>query len=303
MTDPTWALVQYTTAGGADARVGVSAADGIHAAPQGWPASIAALLDEWRALEDELRALDPSALPLVDGATLIAPITYPRKVICAGANYYDHAAEMGTAVPDPHATPFFFLKPPTTTIVGSGAEIEMPRSTSADVDWEAELGVVIADRVKEISAEEALDHVAGYLNANDISARGLFPRTDPVAAPFAFDWIGHKGLDGFCPIGPGLVPQWLIEDVNDLDITLTVNDVVKQQSNTKNLVASVAALISAASQLVTLEPGDIILTGTPAGVGMPRKEFLSAGDVLTVEIAGLGRLVNTMVPAATKAQE
>jgi 2-keto-4-pentenoate hydratase/2-oxohepta-3-ene-1,7-dioic acid hydratase in catechol pathway len=297
MRKPEWSLVQYRRADDAAVRVGVECADGVHAAPEGWPTSVLGILDVWRELEAELRALDPSALPLEPDAALLAPITYPRKLICAGANYYDHATEMGTMVPDADATPFFFLKPPTTTIVGPGAEVQLPDADEPKVDWEAELGVVIADRCKNVSPEQAGSHIAGYLNSNDLSARGLFPRSNAVAPPFAFDWLSHKAPDGFCPIGPGLVPSWLVGDVENLRITLSVNGVMKQDSNTKHIVAGIDRLISAASKYVTLEPGDIILTGTPAGVGTPRQEFLAAGDVAVVEIDGLGRLETRMTGA------
>lgn len=293
MHEPIWSLVQYSTDSSESVRLGISSPDGVFALPAGWPATATELLDSWQSWEDQLRSLDLSTLEQVHKPQLHAPITYPRKVICAGANYYDHAAEMGTERPNPEAAPYFFLKPPTTAIVGPDARIELP-SANANVDWEAELGIVIKDRCKAISPEEARDHIAGYVVANDVSARGLFPRPEAVAPPFGWDWYGHKSPDGFCPIGPGFVPYWNIQDPQNLRITLAVNGVMKQDSNTSNLVVGIDRLVSYASQYVTLEPGDIILTGTPAGVGMPKKEFLSSGDVMTVSIEGLGRLENTV---------
>jgi len=295
MRKPEWSLVQYVDRETDKARVGVEARDGVHAAPNSWPETVAALLDVWREFEGELRGLQVASLALVPGARLVAPIMYPRKVICSGANYYDHAAEMGTSEPDPDKEPFFFLKPPTTTVVGPGAEVRMPDAPDAKVDWEAELGIVIADRCRNVTVEKAFTHVAAYTNANDLSARGLFSRDGALAPPFAYDWVGHKAPDGFCPIGPGIVPSWLVPNVENLRLTLSVNGIMKQDSNTNNMIVGIARLISYASKQMTLEPGDVILTGTPAGVGMPRQEFLKAGDVMVVEIEGLGRLENRMV--------
>jgi 2-keto-4-pentenoate hydratase/2-oxohepta-3-ene-1,7-dioic acid hydratase in catechol pathway len=295
MREPKWSLSQFISSADERPRLGVLTPEGMRAAPHGWPDTATEILDRWREFEAELITLDPSALALVPDARPAAAITYPRKVICAGANYYDHAAEMGTARPDPLAPPYFFLKPPTTTIVGDGSDIPYPDADGVDLDWEAELAVVIADRCKVVSVEQALNHVAGYTVANDISARGLFARPNAVAPAFQWNWYGHKALDGFCPIGPGIVPAWLVSDPSNLVITLSVNGVPKQNSSTAQLVVGIAELVAAASQFVTLEPGDLILTGTPAGVGLPRKEFLKPGDEITVEIEGIGQLANHIV--------
>ncbi|MDT0183988.1 fumarylacetoacetate hydrolase family protein [Microbacterium sp. ARD31] len=295
MATQPWSLVQYQDSPGGELRAGVEAEGVVYALPEGFAPTTIEILRSWRRSEAALRALEVSDLAEVPAARLGAPITFPPKILCAGANYYDHAAEMGTAVPDPTARPFFFLKPPTTTVIGPDAGIPMPSGVDAGLDWEVELGVVIADRVKNVTEADALAHVAGYLVANDISARGIFPRPDAVMAPFAWDWFLHKALDGFCPTGPGLVPSWFVPDPADLAISLSVNGVMKQQSSTGNLVIGIARLISEASRFVTLEPGDLILTGTPAGVGMPRKDFLSIGDHMVAEIEGLGSLRTTVV--------
>lgn len=294
MRKPEWSLVQFVVADEPKPQPGVLVGETIRRAPKKWPSTVAGILDAWREWESELRAIDVDALEIVPDAQLVAPITFPRKVICAGVNYYDHAEEMGTARPDPTGAPYFFLKPPTTTVVGTGAEIQLPEG-DARVDWEAELAIVIADRCKNVSLDDAREHVAGYLVANDLSARGLFPRPAAVFPAFAWDWFSHKAPDGFCPIGPGVVPEWLVTDPDNLAITLSVNGVTKQESNTSNMVVAVDRLISEASRYVTLEPGDIILTGTPAGVGMPRQEFLAAGDLMVVEIDGIGRIQNRIV--------
>lgn len=294
MRKPEWALIQYAAAG-TPSVAGVESGGTVFALPPGWPTTVLEIVQKWRELEPELRNLRPETLEPVQDAVLIAPLTYPSKVVCAGANYYDHAEEMGAERPDPSAPPYFFLKPPTTTIVGHGSDVEIPTDVDLRIDWEIELGVVIADRIRDIDEESALDHVAAYTVANDLSARGLFHRDDAVFPAFAWDWLSHKGLDGFCPLGPGIVPAWLVPDPGALRLQLRVNGAVKQDSTTANLVVGIARLIAAASRFVTLEPGDVILTGTPAGVGTPKNEFLAVGDRMEAEIDGLGLLANRLV--------
>ncbi|MEV0286964.1 fumarylacetoacetate hydrolase family protein [Kribbella sp. NPDC050820] len=297
MSDHPWALVQYAIPDdpGGSTYLGVLVDGAVRAAPDDFrSAGLMDALSRWDDHAPALRRLDVSSLVPVPGGVLIAPLTYPRKVICAGANYYSHAQEMGTQPPDPDGEPFFFLKPPTTTIVGPWDEVSLPDGES-NVDWEAELAVVIGRGGRDISAAEALDHVAGYAVANDLSARGLFPRTDAVFPPFDWDWLRHKGFDGFCPLGPGVVPSWLIEDPHDLGLRLSVNGQLKQDGTTADMVVPIPRLIAAASRILTLEPGDVILTGTPAGVGMPRHTFLCPGDVVVTEIERIGRLENRMV--------
>ncbi len=290
-----WSLGQYIKPESPVPRLGLLADDRVLRPPTGWPNDLMAMVEHWHQWEARLTALDPSTLDEVTEVRLVAPLTYPRKVICAGANYYDHAEEMGTKRPNPTDPPFFFLKPPTTTVIGPLDEIRVHDLAAAKVDWEAELAVVIADRCKNVPVSQASSHVAGYLVANDISARGLFTRPSAVFPPFEWDWLAHKGGDGFCPIGPGLVPAWQIPDPQNLGIQLAVNGVVKQRTSTSNMVMGVDGLIAAASRLMTLEPGDVILTGTGAGVGMPRADFLASGDVMVTEVEGLGKLTNTVV--------
>jgi 2-keto-4-pentenoate hydratase/2-oxohepta-3-ene-1,7-dioic acid hydratase in catechol pathway len=301
MAKSIWSIAQYRVTGAAagvsesDVSVGVLQYGIVRALPSDWPASSLRLFDEWEVWSDRLRELDVESLPPVEGAQLVAPITYPRKVLCAGANFYNHAAEMGTTRPDPKDPPFFFLKPPTTTVVGPFADIHVPDVPNAGLDWEIELAVVIGRRAKAVSVEEALAIVAGYAVSNDLSARSRFPRPTAVQAPFAWDWLAHKALDESCPLGPGITPAWLVDDPERLGLRLTVNGITKQDSSTAEMVVKIAVLISDASRWVTLEPGDVLLTGTPAGVGMPRKDFLKDGDVVVAEIDGLGRLQNTIV--------
>ena len=291
-----WSLAQYVV-GDSGTRLGILDAEGVVLRP---PASITCqsvmeLLQDWPRWSDVLATLDPNELSPIDKARLVAPLTYPNKVICAGANYYDHAEEMGTARPDPDAEPFFFLKSPTTTLVGPNADVAIRHDGRSNVDWEAELGVVIGRRCTSLDEEESKSAIAGYVVANDISDRGVFHRDGAVFPAFDWDWVGHKSQDGFCPIGPGVMPAHLVPDPQALKIRLDVNGIVKQDSNTSQMVSDVNRLVAAASRLMTLEPGDLILTGTPAGVGLPRKEFLQIGDVVSVEIQGLGRISNRMV--------
>jgi 2-keto-4-pentenoate hydratase/2-oxohepta-3-ene-1,7-dioic acid hydratase in catechol pathway len=209
------------------------------------------------------------------------PIERPSKIVCVGLNYRDHAEEQGAELPE---APLLFAKWPSA-LIGPGEAIVIP-STSTRVDYEAELGVVIGERVKGVSAENALEAVRGYLCLNDVSARD-----------FQFgdgQWTRGKSPDTFCPVGPRLVPRDEVPDPQSLGIRCLVNGEVMQDSTTANMVFSVAEVIAYASATSTLEPGDLIATGTPAGVGVFRKppRLLQDGDEVTVEIEGLGALTN-----------
>jgi 2-keto-4-pentenoate hydratase/2-oxohepta-3-ene-1,7-dioic acid hydratase in catechol pathway len=202
--------------------------------------------------------------------------------------------EMKVNRPD-GARPYFFLKPPTTSLVGPGQPIVVPTDPGAKVDWEAELAVVIGRRARHVSESDALNYVACYSAINDISLRGPHRVQHPIGEPFQWDWLASKGADRSTPLGPGIRPAFLTGDPQQLDLRLWVNGVLKQEANTSDMVVSVAALIAAASDLVTLEPGDVIATGTPAGVGLPRNEFLHPGDLVEMEVGDFGRLSNPVV--------
>ena len=209
------------------------------------------------------------------------PIDLPQKIICVGLNYRDHAEEQGTELP---TAPLLFAKWPNA-LIGPDEPIVIPRA-SQRVDYEAELGVVIATRVRNVSPENALEAVRGYLCLNDVSARDL---------QFADgQWTRGKSPDTFCPIGPRLVPREEIPDPQALGIRCLLNGEVMQDSTTANMVFSVAEIVAYASQTITLEPGDLIATGTPAGVGVFRKPpvLLKEGDEVTIEIDGVGALTN-----------
>ena len=163
-------------------------------------------------------------------------------------------------------------------MTGNKATVKLPKASNA-IDWEAELGAVIGKKAKDVPLEKALDYVAGYTVANELSARDLGRRAQlPDATPFKWDWVGQKCFDDACPIGPWIVPASDIKDPQKLGIKLWVNDVIKQDSNTSDMIFNLAEQLSHLSSRITLYPGDIILTGTPAGVGAARKEFLKAGD-------------------------
>jgi 2-keto-4-pentenoate hydratase/2-oxohepta-3-ene-1,7-dioic acid hydratase in catechol pathway len=213
----------------------------------------------------------------------MVPIDRPGKIVCVGLNYRDHAEEQGVELP---AAPLFFAKY-TTALIGPGDPIVIPPAV-AKCDYEAELGVVLGTTVKGVSKESALDAVAGYVVANDVSARDL---------QFADgQWTRGKSPDTFCPVGP-LVPASAVPDPHALGIRAILNGEVMQDSTTANLIFGIDEIISHASQTSTLEAGDLILTGTPAGVGVFRDppRLLQPGDTITIEIDGIGSLTNPVV--------
>jgi len=212
------------------------------------------------------------------------PIERPRKIVCVGLNYKDHAEEQGVELP---TEPLLFAKF-TTSLIGPGEAIVIPPLVK-QCDYEAELGVVIGAKVRNISRENAFEAVAGYVCANDVSARDL---------QFADkQWTRGKSPDTFCPVGPQLVPAAEVADPHNLRIRTLVNGEVLQDSSTSNLIFGIDDIIAYITQTSTLEPGDLILTGTPAGVGVFRdpQRLLQPGDTVTIEIEGLGELTNPVV--------
>ncbi|MDB5055339.1 MAG: 5-carboxymethyl-2-hydroxymuconate isomerase [Bacilli bacterium] len=215
-----------------------------------------------------------------------ACVPYPNKIICVGLNYRKHAEETNSLIPE---YPILFSKF-NNTLNGHGSAVLLPK-VSKKVDYEAELAIVIGKKSKDVEKEVALNCVFGYCNANDLSARDLQSRTN--------QWLLGKTCDGFSPIGPYLVTSDEIGDPNQLEIRCLVNGEVRQQSNTADMIFRCEEIVSYISQHFTLEPGDIILTGTPEGVvlGYPEDKqfFLKDGDVVTIEIEKLGRLTNHMI--------
>jgi 2-keto-4-pentenoate hydratase/2-oxohepta-3-ene-1,7-dioic acid hydratase in catechol pathway len=295
-TTTAWSLVTYRTGDDPVERVGSLDPEGVvRAAPELCEyRGLMPALEDWPEVAAILERCDHRGEESVGDAKVLAPLRYPRKILCAGAKYWSHLREMGGSL-DQGALedPSFFLLPATSIVGhGGGDPIEIPTDDHANVDWQGELAVVIGRPARNVSAESARAHVAGYTICNDISAREFHRRTSYPAPPFEWDWLRSKGRDTFLPIGPGVTPAWLVNDPHDLRLRLWVNDNLKQDARTSDLILDIWHLVAAASQTVTLEPGDIVTTGTPDGVGAARGEFLRSGDVVTVEIDGLGRLSN-----------
>ena len=266
--------------------------------------SVLGLLRAWETVHPRLhdaamKSKADDGMPLTQ-AKLDAPILYPGALFCAGANYWDHLEEMAeiakrTTGKAPSMTkaaePWFFMKTTASSIIGTNTPARLP-SFSKQVDWEAELGVVIGRATRNITEARAFNAIAGYVIVNDLSARDLMKRE---GTPFIYDWVGQKCFEDAAPMGPWFTPAAYIADPNDMPIKLWVNGVLKQNSNTGRMVHGIAEQVAYLSRHFTLNPGDVIATGTPAGVGMPRGEFLKVGDEVRIEIGGCGQLNNTMV--------
>jgi len=233
-----------------------------------------------------LAELDPSRLPAVEGPVRYAPIVADiGKLICVGLNYSDHAAESGMAVP---SEPVLFTKA-TSAIIGCNDAVVLPKNSQKS-DWEVELGVVIGKRARYVTLEDALEHVAGYCVVNDLSER-------EYQLERGGQWDKGKGCDTFGPVGPYLVTRDEVPDPQNLDMWLDVNGQRFQTGNTRTMVFSVAHLVSYISGFMTLNPGDVISTGTPPGVGLGQKPdpvYLKAGDRIRLGIAGLGEQAQTV---------
>jgi 2-keto-4-pentenoate hydratase/2-oxohepta-3-ene-1,7-dioic acid hydratase in catechol pathway len=260
----------------------------VNAADPEAPSSVRALLEfgpgweqrAWKSLDQGFERHDPAT------ATLLSPVPDPRKIICLGLNYRDHAAESGMEIPP---EPILFSKY-NSSLIGHGGEIVLP-AESNQVDYEAELVVVVGRGGRRIPKERAMDHVAGYTIGHDVSAR------DWQLHKPGKQWMAGKTFDTFAPVGPALVATDEVPDPHALGIRLRLNGQTMQDSNTSQLIFRIDEVIAYLSKIFTLEPGDLIFTGTPPGVGMARKPpvWLKPGDVVEVEIDGLGTLRNTVV--------
>jgi 2-keto-4-pentenoate hydratase/2-oxohepta-3-ene-1,7-dioic acid hydratase in catechol pathway len=303
----TYLLATYQSSGGP--RAGVIAGEEVFDAARLTDTvaytTVMGILEDWKTAHPALKAAIASAgkrrgerQPLSD-TRLLAPVRFPSAIFCAGANYADHAAEMASregqpAPPDPHRQglkAWHFVKA-ARTITDPGATIEVS-GYSNEMDWEVELAAVIGRRAKDVPREQALSYVAGYTAANDLSARdrGRRPQAGETSV-FKMDWTKHKSFDGSCPLGPWIVPASDIGDPQKLGLKLWVNGVLKQDSNTSQMIFTIAEQIAQLSAGMTLYPGDLILTGTPAGVGAARGEFLKPGDVVKIWIERIGELSN-----------
>jgi 2-keto-4-pentenoate hydratase/2-oxohepta-3-ene-1,7-dioic acid hydratase in catechol pathway len=226
------------------------------------------------------RAEQASERIALAGATLHAPVTDPQKIICLGLNYRDHAEETGQEIP---AAPMWFAKF-ANSLIGSGQDIVLPAAHAQYVDYEAELALVIGRRAKNVPAGDALRYIAGAMPFNDVSARDL-QMQNPL-------WTSGKAIDTFAPCGPALTTLEEIDDLGALGLRTRVNGEQLQEGTTANLIFAPAEVLAWLSRTMTLLPGDIIATGTPAGVGVAQGRFLHDGDTVEVEIDGLGTLVN-----------
>ena len=266
--------------------------------------SVLGLLQSWDTAHAKLKAVaagvDPKDGTPLAAVTLLAPLLYPTALFCAGANYWDHLEEMaragaaGAKLTGPYvrpprpAEPWFFVKTSAHSVIGPGAAIRLP-AFSKKVDWEAEIGVVIGRAMRDLPVERAMEAVAGYTIVNDLSARDFIKRENSI---FVFDWVGQKCFDGSAPMGPWITPAEFAPDPEDIAVKLWINGAIKQDSNSRLMVHSIREQIAYLSRRMTLRPGDVIATGTPAGVGMPKGEFLKPGDEVRIEIGGCGTLVN-----------
>jgi len=260
------------------------------------------LLDDWSTVDALLAGMDGvpdnvKAEPLAS-AELLAPILYPGEIWAAGANYSEHIEEMAegseykavNAKTISGGRAWFFAKTSRSAVVAHKSTNPLP-AWSDKVDWEIELAVVIGRQAKNVKVKDALDYVAGYTIANDLSARDFAarPGIEPDS-PFRFDWLSHKGFEASCPMGPWIVPSRFIPDPHKLGLKLWIGDELMQDSSTKFMIFDIAEQIEEISARVTLHPGDVILTGTPAGVGLTRGRFLKPGERLRLWIEGIGEL-------------
>jgi 2-keto-4-pentenoate hydratase/2-oxohepta-3-ene-1,7-dioic acid hydratase in catechol pathway len=261
---------------------------------------VKAMVADWARCGPWLREVGPRLAEAVaarrvatvpDGVKQIDAPFRPERIFCAASNFVEHANEMGPVLAaKAESKPYMFLKL-RNTVIGTGDAIRMPPETK-QLDWEIELAAVIGQRCRRIGVERALDVVAGYTVVNDVSARDLNVRGD---YPFKFDWFQGKCHDTFAPLGPWIVPAWQIEDPQAVHLKLDVNGQTMQDDTTANMIWSVREQIAYLSTIVTLEPGDVIATGTPTGVGMGRGVFLKAGDRIAATIRGIGTLSNPVV--------
>jgi 2-keto-4-pentenoate hydratase/2-oxohepta-3-ene-1,7-dioic acid hydratase in catechol pathway len=288
--------------------VGALLAKGARKSSGTLPTQVLQVLEKWQQLHPLLQqaARDArsgkagaDAIPVRD-VRFLAPILYPGTIFCAGANYRDHVAEMSKAMnlpvePDPHEvglTPWHFIKASAGCVRGTGELIRLP-SYSKKVDWEAEIAVIIGRECRNVSTEQALGFVAGLSIVNDLSARDHLKRPGvAVDSPFRFDWVSQKCFDGALPFGPWICPIDDVDGVDNLGIRLWVNDELMQDSSSSNMIFSIAEQIAHLSTRLTLRPGDVIATGTPAGCGTPRGIFLKAGDRVKISVDHLGTLIN-----------
>lgn len=249
-------------------------------------------------LWNHVAAMDESDLAscMVDRdlVTLLPPVGRPPKLLLLAGNYTDHILEQNDLAREKHETfPYVFSKPPSTCLVGSGAQFKLPEKSRHSMDHEVELAVVIGKPAFQVNASDALSCVAGYTVINDLSDRGFRPNPDRLDRPRDkfFDWLHGKWHQGSCPCGPCIVDTAEIPDPQNLEMELHIDGEIRQHGSTRQQIYTVAETIAFISSWVALEPGDIISTGTPSGVGNASGRFLQPGQTVTARIAGIGTLV------------
>jgi 2-keto-4-pentenoate hydratase/2-oxohepta-3-ene-1,7-dioic acid hydratase in catechol pathway len=234
----------------------------------------------------------------IDEVELLVPVATPGKLLLLAGNYAAHIAEVGGGVHEASERfPYVFMKPASTTLTHPGDPVILPRSSPDHIDWECELGVVIGRRCRAVRQREALDYVAGYTVVDDITDRKFVPNPKGTLGrrDAFFDWLHGKWHDTFCPVGPCILTADSIDDPQALELELTVNGDLKQSGSTADMIFSVAAIVSFLSQFVTLEPGDLISTGTTAGVGAATGTYLKPGDLIRATISQIGTLENPVI--------
>ena len=298
---------------------GILTDGGIIDIPSAWsqenpPRSVKEILERGLPCLEKLVELAAfrGSLITTDSVKLLAPIPRPGKAIALAGNYSEHIKEASfkrgfklglSDSPGDATVPRPFIMPPTV-VIGTGEEIPWP-VYSQQIDYEIELAVVIGKTAKFISPEEVLDYVAGYTIVNDVSARSVTFKKDRAKRPWDefYDWLNGKWADGFLPMGPFLLTADEVPDVQNLDMTLTVNGRVRQKANTSQMIFPVADIVSFLSHVMTLQTGDVIATGTPAGVAVATGEFLEPGDTIECTIEKLGTLTNVLGPKPEKFYE
>jgi len=274
------------------------------------PRSIKEILERGSACLEKLAVLENSTEAFISFASvkLLAPIPRPGKILALAGNYVEHIKEAGLKLglsdsPRLTTTPRPFIMP-STAVANPGDEIPWP-VYSETIDYELELAIVIGRKTKAVAMEDAMEVIAGYTIVNDVSARTVTFKKNRAVRPWDefYDWLNGKWADGFCPMGPYLLTVDEIEDVQNLDMKLTVNGQVRQKANTSQMIHTVTQIVSFLSHLMTLEPGDIIATGTPSGVGLATGNYLKTGDKIEASIDKLGTLTNTLGPKPKKFYE
>lgn len=310
MTDRSYRLATYADAGG-EPRAGIVVDErviDVAVALDEPGATVLRLLQGWQEVHPRLQEvarrarrgeLTGTAIALTD-ARLLAPVLYPGNIFCAGANYRDHVAEMTKAMnlaleANPKERgwdPWHFIKASVPCVRGTNDRIALP-AYSKKVDWEAEIAIVMGRECRSVGVADALAHVAGLTIANDLSLRDHLRREGvPAESPFRFDWLSAKSFDGSMPLGPWICPLEEIADPGNLAIKLWLNGELMQDSSSANLIFSMAEQVAYLSTRVTLRPGDVIATGTPAGVGAARGRFLKPGDRIRIWVESIGELTN-----------